>query len=108
MELPLVGAGVAPGAEGPPEDAADQGQDDEPADRAELGEVLQVEGVGVVEREVDRAVLLPVELVGAGAGADDRLFAEAVDRDPPEIAPPGAAQVGDMGLRLFGNCTSEL
>ena len=65
----------APGGEAGPEQRPDQAEHEQAADHAQLGEGLQVERVGVVHRQLDRAVLLPGELVGAGAVAEDRLFA---------------------------------
>ena len=42
--------GVAPGGEGAPEQGADQAEYEQPADDAQLGERLEVEGVRVVHR----------------------------------------------------------
>ena len=52
-----------------------------------------------MDRQVDRAVLLPGELVGAGAAAEDRLFAEGVDRDPPEVVAAGAGELRRSAAR---------
>ena len=92
---PRAGGG-APGGYADPEERPEQGEDDQPADQAELGERLQVERVGVDHVQVDRAQLLPGELVGAGAVAEQRLFFEGVDRDPPEVVAAGAGEVGEM------------
>ena len=48
-------------------------------DHAELRERLEVERVRVVDRRVDLAKLLPGELVGPGAAAKRRPFAEGVE-----------------------------
>ena len=80
-----------------------------PPTSPELGEGLQVERVGVVDRQVDRAQLVPGELVGAGAVAEQRLFLEGVDRDPAEVVAAGAGELGEVLLRAgSGTATSEL
>ena len=62
-----------------------------------------------MDRQVDRAALVPVEPVGAGSRPDHRLFAEAVDRDPPEVAAAGPAEVREVRSGLVrGTATSEL
>ena len=81
---------------------------EQPPEQAELGERLQIEGVGVEYLHLDRAQLVPGELVGAGAVPHQRLFVEGVDRDPPEVVPAGAGEVGEVLGGVAGNSMSEL
>ncbi len=55
-----------------------------------------------MHRGVDRAVQIPRKLVRPSAVPEERLFAEGVDRDPPEVMPAGARKVGEVLLRLIG------
>ena len=57
----------APGREAGPEQRPDQRQDEQAAEQRPARRRPQVERVGVVHRLLDRAQLLPGELVGAGA-----------------------------------------
>ncbi len=50
----------------------------------------------VVDRQFDRAQLVPGELVGPGAVAEDRLFVEGVDRDLVELVATGAGEIGEV------------
>ena len=56
----------------------------------------------VVDREFDRAQLVPGELVGPGSVAQNRLFVEGFDRHFVELVTPSAREVGEVGLRIAG------
>jgi len=58
--------------------------------------------MGVEHVQLDRAQLVPGELVGASAMPGQRLFFEGVDRDPPEVVAAGAGEVGEVLGRVGG------
>ena len=75
---------------------AEEPQDQHQADDAELGHRLEEERVSVADRPHQRAVLVPVGLVPAGADPVQRVGLESIERRGPELiaaAPAAAAQV---------------
>ena len=64
---------------------AEREQEQEEPDRAELGENLEVEVVRVPNLVLERAVLVPVLLVGSGARSEERVVAVVVPGDLPEL-----------------------
>jgi hypothetical protein len=91
-----------PGGKGDPKQRYDQAQDQEAADRPQLGKRLEVERVRVVDGIFDRAVLVPGELVGPGPVAEDGLLAEGVDRHPPEVVTARSGEIGEVLLGIVG------
>ena len=68
-------------------------------DRAELGERLEVEVVGVARGVRDRALLQPPALVAPGARAEERLALDHPPGDAPVVAAPVPGDAEDRRLR---------
>ena len=79
---------------------AEEADQQQQADDAELGHRLEEERVSVAHGHRQGAVLVPVGLVAAGADAIERMVIEGVERRRPELIAAAAAAAAQMGRNV--------